>query len=127
MNSRSRRIARSSMASQATRSSWYRARPSRRSRFDTRIFSGYISDMSKKTPPDAALDVRIPAAATEKLDRAAEALGVHKKDLVAGLVETYVDPDSPRGLSALGSMATRKVAIGLGAASPTLGTYSFQA
>jgi excisionase family DNA binding protein len=82
--------------------------------------------MSKKNPPDAALYVRIPAAATDKLDRAAEALGVHKKDLVAGLVEKYVDPDSPRGLSALGSMATRKVTVDLGEPRPTLGTYSFQ-
>ena len=35
---------------------------------------------------------------------------MRKKDLVAGLVSKFVDPDSPRGLSTLS----------------TLGTYSFQ-
>ncbi len=81
--------------------------------------------MSKKPPPDAALFVRLPAAAAAKLDRAAEALRVRKKDLISGLVSAYVDPDSPRGLDALGALATRKPA---GAAhSTTLGAYSFQA
>jgi excisionase family DNA binding protein len=46
----------------------------------------------KKDAPDTALYVKIPASAGEKLDRAAEALGVHKKDLVAGLVDRYVEP-----------------------------------
>jgi excisionase family DNA binding protein len=67
--------------------------------------------MSKKTPPDTALYVKIPAAAGDKLDRAAEALGIPKKDLVAGLVARYVDPDTRRGLDTLGS---------------TVGNYSFQ-
>jgi hypothetical protein len=68
--------------------------------------------MAKRLPPEpeGALYVRLPATAVDKLDRAAEALGVHKKDLVAGLVSKYVDPDSRRGLSVLGS----------------LGSYSFQ-
>ena len=71
--------------------------------------------MSKKTPPEAALYVRLPATAVDKLDRAAEALGVHKKDLVAGLVTRYVDPDSRRGLSALGQLSQpRRVTIDLG-------------
>ena len=65
--------------------------------------------MSKKTPEEAALFVRLPAGAADRLDRAAEALGMRKKDLVAGLVERYVDPDSPRALGAL-----------------RLGSYSFQ-
>ena len=83
--------------------------------------------MSKKTPPEAALYVRLPATAVDKLDRAAEALGVHKKDLVAGLVTKYVDPDSRQGLSALGSLSQpRRVTFDLGEPSPTLGTYSFQ-
>ena len=61
--------------------------------------------MSKRPPPqpDSALYVRLPANAVAKLSRAAEALGVHKKDLIAGLVSKYVDPDSKRGLSALGA------------------------
>ena len=83
--------------------------------------------MSKKTPPETALYVRLPATAVDKLDRAAEALGVHKKDLVAGLVSKYVDPDSHRGLSALGSLSQpRRVTVELGDTAPTLGTYSFQ-
>src|SRR5689334_14795188 len=84
--------------------------------------------MSKKNPPETALYVRLPATAVDKLDRAAEALGVHKKDLVAGLVSKYVDPDSRQGLSALGSLSQpRRVTFELGEPSPTLGTYSFQA
>jgi excisionase family DNA binding protein len=83
--------------------------------------------MSKKTTPETALYVRLPATAVDKLDRAAEALGVHKKDLVAGLVSKYVDPDSRQGLSALGSLSQpRRVTLELGDPSPTLGTYSFQ-
>jgi excisionase family DNA binding protein len=82
--------------------------------------------MPKKTPPEGALYVRLPAAAVEKLHRAAQALGMRKKDLVAGLVSRYVDPDSQRGLSALGSLSTRKVTVDLGDVGPTLGSYSFQ-
>ena len=65
--------------------------------------------MPKKTPEEAALFVRLPADAADRLDRAAEALGMRKKDLVAGLVSRYVDPDSPRAMGAL-----------------RLGSYSFQ-
>jgi excisionase family DNA binding protein len=83
--------------------------------------------MSKRTPPETALYVRLPAAAVDKLDRAAEALGVHKKDLVAGLVSKYVDPDTRQGLSALGALSQpRRVSFELGEPGPTLGTYSFQ-
>ena len=83
--------------------------------------------MPRKTPPQSALYVRLPATAVDKLDRAAEALGVHKKDLVAGLVSKYVDPDSRHGLSALGSLSQpRRVTVELGDSGPTLGTYSFQ-
>jgi excisionase family DNA binding protein len=56
-----------------------------------------------KKAAEGALFVRLPATAVDKLDRAAQALGMRKKDLVAGLVSKYVDPDSPRGLNALGS------------------------
>jgi hypothetical protein len=85
--------------------------------------------MAKRLPPEpeGALYVRLPANAVDKLHRAAEALGVHKKDLVAGLVSRYVDPDSRRGLSALGQLSQpRRVTIDLGEDSPTLGSYSFQ-
>jgi len=85
--------------------------------------------MAKRLPlaPEGALYVRLPAKAVDKLDRAAEALGVHKKDLIAGLVTKYVDPDSRRGLSALGALSQpRRVSVDLGDAGPTLGSYSFQ-
>jgi excisionase family DNA binding protein len=72
------------------------------------------------------LFVRLPAAAVDKLHRAAEVLGIRKKDLVAGLVSKYVDPDSRHGLNALGSLSTHKVAVELGEPGPTLGSYSFQ-
>jgi excisionase family DNA binding protein len=82
--------------------------------------------MPKKTAPQGALYVRIPAAAVDKLDRAAEALGMRKKDLVANLVSRYVDPDSRSGLSALGALAGQKVTVDVGQAGPTRGSYSFQ-
>src|SRR5436309_1189316 len=68
--------------------------------------------MTKKSPApnEGALFVRLPAEAVDKLDRAAERLWMRKKDLVAGLVSKYVDPDSRRGLTALGA---------------TFGSYSF--
>ncbi|HEY4240663.1 MAG TPA: helix-turn-helix domain-containing protein [Kofleriaceae bacterium] len=68
--------------------------------------------MPRKPPPQTPLYVKLPTAAVDKLHRAATALGVHKKDLVAGLVNTYVDPDSQQGLSALGTTM--------------VGSYSFQ-
>jgi excisionase family DNA binding protein len=82
--------------------------------------------MPKKTPPvEGALFVRLPATAVDKLDRAAEALGMRKKDIVAGLVTRYVDPDSRRGLSELGTLSTHKVSVDLDDAGPTRGSYSF--
>jgi excisionase family DNA binding protein len=82
--------------------------------------------MPKKPPAEGALFVRLPAAAVEKLDRAAEVLGMRKKDLVAGLVSRYVDPESPGGLSALGALSIHKLAANPGEPSPTIGSYSFQ-
>jgi hypothetical protein len=82
--------------------------------------------MPKKTAPEGALFVRLPATAVDKLRRAAEALGIRKKDLVAGLVSKYVDPDSSRGLSALGALSSHKITVDLGAPGPTRGSYSFQ-
>jgi excisionase family DNA binding protein len=68
--------------------------------------------MPKKTEPETALYVRLPATAGEKLDRASQELGIAKKDLVAGLVEKYVNPNTARGLNQL--------------AGATVGNYSFQ-
>jgi excisionase family DNA binding protein len=81
--------------------------------------------MPRKPPAESPLFVRLPATAAEKLDRAAEALGVRKKDLVANLVSTYVDPDSHQGLTALGALSTRKLTVDLGEPAQTLGSYSF--
>lgn len=81
--------------------------------------------MSRKTPPQTPLYVRLPTTAVEKLDRAAAALGMHKKDLVAGLVTRYVDPDSQRGLSALGTLASRRPPD-TSEGGPMIGSYSFQ-
>lgn len=81
--------------------------------------------MPKKTSPEGALFVRIPAVAIAKIDRAAEALGIRKKDIVAGLVERYVDPDSRRGLNALGTLSHR-APPDPGEPTPTIGAYSFQ-
>jgi excisionase family DNA binding protein len=48
--------------------------------------------MPKRSTAQGALFVRLPAAAVDKLDRAAEASGMRKKDIVANLVTKYVDP-----------------------------------
>src|SRR5262245_5964502 len=80
--------------------------------------------MSRKPPPEGALYVRLPATAVDKLDRASELLGVHKKDLVAGLVTKYVDPDSKRGLDELGQLSQPRRFAAEGGV--TVGTYSFQ-
>ncbi|HUJ61244.1 MAG TPA: helix-turn-helix domain-containing protein [Kofleriaceae bacterium] len=76
--------------------------------------------------PESGLYVKIPQTAIDRLHRAAEALGVHKKDLVAGLVTRYVDPDSQRGLDALSTLSPqRRVTIDVDEAGPTMGHYSF--
>src|SRR4051812_39215678 len=80
--------------------------------------------MPRKPPQETPLYVRLPTLSVEKLDRAAAALRVHKKDLVASLVDKYVDPDTRQGLSDLHSMATRPPPNG--EANVTMGTYSFQ-
>jgi excisionase family DNA binding protein len=87
--------------------------------------------------PEGALYVKLPAQAVDKLDRAAGALGVHKKDLVAGLITRHVDPDSQQGLDALGALSMSKAMVmsnprrvttdDLVSARPTMGAYSFQA
>lgn len=83
--------------------------------------------MSRKPAPDGALYVRLPNSAVDKLDRAAQTLGVHKKDLVAGLVTKYVDPDSRRGLDELGQLAHPRHLSGQGSeGGAALGSYSFR-
>ncbi|HEY5948721.1 MAG TPA: helix-turn-helix domain-containing protein [Kofleriaceae bacterium] len=82
--------------------------------------------MPRKPPPETPLYVRLPNAAVEKLDRAAAALGMHKKDLVAGLVTKYVDPDSKQGLSALGTLSMASKRLDIDEGGPMIGSYSFQ-
>ena len=77
--------------------------------------------MPKKKTPDSPLYVRLPATALDSLHRAAEALGVHKKDLVAELVTKYVHPDSP----SLGELMPRRNPVH-SVGGPMLGSYSFQ-
>jgi excisionase family DNA binding protein len=83
--------------------------------------------MPRKPSPETPLYVRLPNAAVEKLDRAAAALGMHKKDLVAGLVTRYVDPDTQKGLTALGSLNQPRRPIDTNDVGPIVGAYSFQA
>lgn len=78
--------------------------------------------------------MRLPTDAVERLHRAAEALGIAKKDLVAGLITKHVDPGSKKGLEQLaqlsaaggGGSATRRVVIDAGGPTNTVGAYSFQ-
>ena len=81
--------------------------------------------MPAKKPPQTPLYVKLPTNAVEKLHRAAEALGVAKKDLVASLVTRYVDPDSQQGLSALGALPTRQPSP-TGDGNLMVGAYSFR-
>jgi excisionase family DNA binding protein len=83
--------------------------------------------MPRKNPPETPLYVRLPSAAVEKLDRAADALGMHKKDLVAGLVTKYVDPGDQRSLAALGSMVAPRPTFASSDGGTTFGSYSFRA
>jgi excisionase family DNA binding protein len=55
----------------------------------------------KGAEPTAALFVRIPTEHARRLDRAAFELRVPKQNLVAELVDRYVDPDSPTSLAEL--------------------------
>lgn len=82
--------------------------------------------MSKDKRDQTALYVRLPRSAGEKLDRASEALGVTKKDLVAGLVRTYVDPDSADKLGALEAISQPRRALELIGSGASMGSYSFR-
>ena len=75
--------------------------------------------------PQSALFVRLPAGEVSKLDRAADALGVAKKDLVAGLVSKYVDPDTRRGRDALAVLSEPRV-VKAGDNGPVLGSHAFR-
>lgn len=77
--------------------------------------------------PEGALYVRLPTDAVNRLDRAADALGMRKKDLVAKLVARHVDPDSQRGLRTLGELSRpHRIGSDLSDVIPTAGSHSFQ-
>jgi excisionase family DNA binding protein len=71
--------------------------------------AGNISGSPRRGAGDAtaALFVRIPSEHARRLDRAAFELRVPKQELVSGLLERYVDPDSPRSLAMLAERANR--------------------
>ena len=95
--------------------------------FDSKIFRRYLSAYGRGSRRvKAPLFVRLPTAAVEKLDRAAEALGMRKKDLVAGLVSRYVDPTARAASTRSGSLSTREITLELVEPASTRGSYSFQ-
>jgi excisionase family DNA binding protein len=79
--------------------------------------------------PTTGLFVRLPVEHARRLDQAANALPAHKKDLVRGLVDRYVHPDSPEGLDALRDLtltpSPRRVTIDLGQSADTVGRHQF--
>jgi excisionase family DNA binding protein len=81
--------------------------------------------MQRSSPPTTALYVRLPAAQAAKLDRAARALGLRKKDLVTDLVSTLVDPDTAGGLRALGELSSCRGPLESGDEGVTVGSYEF--
>ena len=78
------------------------------------------------TDPTQALYVRLPQAESQRLQRAAAALGTNKKALVSSLVAAYVDPDTPEGLEQLRVVATdRRVTVTLPEEGVTVGRHAF--
>jgi excisionase family DNA binding protein len=94
--------------------------------------SGKLSDMPKGALGDtSALFVRLPAEQARRLDQAANALSARKKDLVTGLIERYLHPDTPEGLEELrrlsgSASAPRRVTIDLQEPAIAVGHHSFQ-
>jgi|SRR3954447_14583552 excisionase family DNA binding protein len=74
------------------------------------------------------LFVRLPPEHAARLDRAAARVPAAKKDLVAGLVDRYVDPETPEGLAALRDLAEpRRVVVDFADKAPVVGHASFRA
>jgi excisionase family DNA binding protein len=77
----------------------------------------------------SALFVRLTAEQANRLDRAAAAVPAHKKDLIGGLVERYVDPSSPAGVQALRELTAtrpRRVTVDLGSEGLVVGHHEFR-
>jgi len=74
------------------------------------------------------LFVRLTSEQAGRLDRAAAAVPAHKKDLIGGLVDRYVDPNSSAGLAALRELtgAGRKVTVEMGGEAPVVGHADFR-
>src|SRR3954451_8654631 len=78
-----------------------------------------------------ALFVRLTPEQAGRLDRAASALPARKKDLIGGLLERFVHPDTPAGLAALRELAghgelRRQVTFDLGREQPVVGHAEFR-
>jgi excisionase family DNA binding protein len=73
------------------------------------------------------LFVRLTSEQAGRLDRAAAAVPAHKKDLIGGLVDRYVDPSSPQGVAALRELTGggRKVTVEMGGDAPVVGHAEF--
>jgi excisionase family DNA binding protein len=82
----------------------------------------------RSTDPTLALFVRLQVDQARKLDRAAQAVGAAKKDLVAGLVDRYVDPDSDGGIDALRGLGAspRRVIVEADEPSLVVGHHAFR-
>src|SRR5918997_5324497 len=72
------------------------------------------------------LYVRLTSEQAGRLDRAAAAVPARKKDLIGGLVERYVHPDSPQGVAELRELTRRPVTIELGNDAPVVGHAEFR-
>jgi excisionase family DNA binding protein len=83
------------------------------------------------TEQQNALFVRLTPEQAGRLDRAAAALPARKKDLIGGLLERFVHPDTPAGLAALRELAghdelRRQVTVDLGREQPVVGHAAFR-
>jgi|tagenome__1003787_1003787.scaffolds.fasta_scaffold19298326_2 excisionase family DNA binding protein len=73
------------------------------------------------------LYVRLTSEQAGRLDRAAAAVPAHKKDLIGGLVERYVDPDDSASLASLRELAGgKRVTVELGGDAPVVGHAEFR-
>jgi excisionase family DNA binding protein len=74
----------------------------------------------------SALFVRLTSEQAGRLERAAAAVPAHKKDLIGGLVERYVDPSTPAGVDALRELTGKRVTVELGGDAPVVGHAEFR-
>jgi excisionase family DNA binding protein len=82
-------------------------------------------------PPQNALFVRLTPEQARRLDRAVAAVPTRKKDLIGGLLERFVHPDTPAGLASLRELAghdetRRRVTVELGGDGPVVGHAGFR-